>query len=107
LIISKTGAATTEVGVDIVKCNAGAAWQTFRFQVDVSGGEAAAVVEVFLDDVSQGTVDCDYEIASTNGRIYLRQRGSTTDNMLTHIDSIKIGTGLGAFTPNPPQIQIF
>jgi hypothetical protein len=107
LFITKTGSTSIEVGTDIVLCNASAAWQTWRFQVDKTAGEASATVEVFLEEVSQGTVDCDFEVSGTDGRVTLRQYGSITDNMLTHIDSIKIGTGLGAFTPNPPQIQIF
>lgn len=91
----KAAAATTEVGTDIVKCNASAAWQTWRFEVDKTAGEAAATVEVFLDGVSQGTYDCDYEVATTNGGVLLGQWGYGTDNMVSHVDYIKIATGLG------------
>jgi hypothetical protein len=94
ILIYKAGAGTTEVGTDIVKCNAAADWQTWRFEVDKRGGEASATVEVFLDDVSQGTFDCDYEVAYTNGLMVLQQYGYTTDNMVSHIDHIKVATGL-------------
>lgn len=93
LFIYKTGGATTEVGTDIVKEGGSAAWQIWRFKVDKSGGEADATVQVFLDGVSQGTFDCDYEVASTDGKCQLCQVGYDTDNMVTHIDFIKIKTG--------------
>jgi len=93
LFVYKTGGATTEVGTNIVVEGVSAAWQTWRFHVDKSGGEAAATVEVFLDDVSQGTVDCDYEVAGADGSITLWQQGYTTDDMVTHIDFIRVMTG--------------
>ena len=101
LFISKVGGATTEVGTDIIKCNATASWQTWRFQVTKTV-ESTATVEVFLKEegglfVSQGTVDCDYEgTGYTPGVIYLNQRGETIDNMVSHIDYLRIATGLGA-----------
>ncbi len=91
LFVIKTGAANTEVGTDIVKHGGSADWQIWRFEVDKSGGEAAATVEVFLDDVSQGTVDCDYEVAGSDGRAELFLLGYTTDDMVCHFDYIKIG----------------
>jgi len=97
LYISKVAGLTTEVGANIVKCNATAAWQTWRFQVDKSAGVAAATVEVFLDNVSQGTVDCDYESGLTDGLIWYYQGGYTTDNMLSHVDYFKVANGLGEF----------
>lgn len=95
LFIYKTGAATTEVGTNIVKCNGTAAWQTFRFQVDKTAGESAATCEVFLDNVSQGAFDCDFEGAAKDGRIQFAQFGYATDNMVSHVDHIRIRTGLG------------
>lgn len=99
LIIYKTGAASGEVGTDIVKCNATAAWQTWRFQVTKTI-ESTATVTVYLKEeggtfVSQGTVDCDYEGASSNGSLRITQYGRTTANRVSHIDYIKIATGLG------------
>ncbi len=89
----------SEVGADIVKCNASAALQKFRFQVNKSTGEANATVEVFLDGVSQGTFDCDYAVSYSNGFLYYSQASHTTANRVSHINYIKIGTGLGEFTP--------
>lgn len=94
LFIYKTGAANTEIGTDIVKFGGSAAWQTWRFEVDKSGGEDAATVEVFLDNISQGTVDCDYEVASTDGQVTLDQLGYSTDDMVSHYDYVKIRTGI-------------
>lgn len=99
LYVFKTGAGSTEVGTNIVKCNNTAAWQYWRFQVDKTT-ESAATVEVFKKEEggeweSQGTVDCDYEIASTNKRVRLTQSGDTTNDRISHVDYIKIATGLG------------
>lgn len=105
LWIYKTGAGATEVGTNIVKYNASAAWQTWRFQVDKSGGEAAATVEVFLDGVSQGTFDCDYEVAYTGGLFVFQQYGYTTDNMVSHVDCIKIATGLGVIVGGYEEVE--
>lgn len=109
LLIVKSGGATTEVGTNIVKCNANAAWQTWRFQVTKTV-EADATVEVFLKEeggewASQGTVDCDYTGSfSPSGEINIGQYGYITDNMVSHIDYIKIATGLGEIerTNNSP-----
>lgn len=93
LFIRKASGATTEVGTNIVKCNGTAAWQTWRFQVTKQAGEAAATVEVFLDDVSRGIFDCDYELASNNGRISFGSYGYATDNIVAHLNSVKVATG--------------
>jgi hypothetical protein len=87
----------TEVGTNIVKCNASAAWQTWRFQVDKSSGEASATVEAFLDGVSQGTVDCDNQADFTgyNGQIGYKQLGTTNPDRISHVNYIKVATGLG------------
>ena len=85
----------TEVGTNIVKCNASAALQTWRFQVDKSTGEENATVEVFLEDISQGTFDCDNRAAySADGQICLTQYGTTTTDRVSHIESLKVATGL-------------
>lgn len=84
-------------------------WHTWRFEVDLSAGVANATVEIFLDDVSQGTVDCDFELAGTDGRVVLKQYGYGTDNQLSHVDYVKIRQSplTGCFTMaasenNPP-----
>ncbi|MBN1664832.1 MAG: DUF2341 domain-containing protein [Deltaproteobacteria bacterium] len=94
LFIVKAGG-FTEVGTDIVKCNASAEWQTWRFEVDKTAGEGSATVEVFLNNVSQGTFDCDYETSWTDGRLAYYQYGYGNDDRICHIDDIKIATGLG------------
>ncbi|MFA5340718.1 MAG: hypothetical protein WC332_02970 [Clostridia bacterium] len=97
LYIAKTGGAVTEIGTDIVKYDATKALQTWRFLVTKDTGESLATCEIFLDNVSQGTVDCDYETTGNDGRLTLSQLGFTTDDMVSHIDYIKIGTGHGEF----------
>lgn len=95
LYIQKASAATGEVGTNIVKCNTSAQWQTWRFQVDKTT-VASASVEVFLDNVSQGTVDCDYETGGTAGTLTYTQYGNTTNFMSSKVGYIKVATGLGA-----------
>jgi hypothetical protein len=95
LYITKAAGVKVEVGTDIVLCNAGAAWQTWRFQVDKSAGEASATVEVFLNNVSQGTFDCDREIAGTGGNMLLVQFGWGNNDRISHVDYIRIASGLG------------
>jgi len=92
-----TSGGAVEAGTDLVKCNASAEWQTWRFQVDKSLGDANAVVEIFLDTVSQGTFNCDYETSFPAEEIYYFHGGATTANMESHIEYIKFGTGLGEF----------
>jgi len=101
LFVSKAAGVNVEVGTDIVKSNATAAWQTWRFQVNKTT-ESTATVEVFLKEeggawVSQGTADCDYEIASTNGQLIFQLRNNF-NNDVSHIDYVKIATGLGQIT---------
>jgi hypothetical protein len=107
LYITKASAVNGEVGADIVLYGGAAADQLWRFQVSVPT-EATATVEVFLNNVSQGTFDCDYEVAQTNGRINLRLTGPNTDNMVAHIKHLRIATGLGAINDTSnPIVNIF
>ena len=84
-------AGTTEVGTNIVVQDA---WQAWTFVVDLSGGVGSATVRTYLENVPQGTVDCDKEAASVDGDIYLQQYGYTTDGLVTYVDYVKIGNGL-------------
>lgn len=97
LYVSTGDVTQVEVGTNLIKTGASKDWQTWRFQVDKSSGEGAATAEVFLDDVSQGTVDCDYTSPDypVNGRITIMQIGKTTNDQVSHIEYIKIATGLG------------
>jgi len=94
LFVYKTGGATTEVGTNIVLEGGVAAWQTWKFEVDKSGGEASATVEVYLDNISQGIFDCDFETGGNDGRVDIVLYGKGTDNMVSHFDYIRIGTGI-------------
>ena len=108
LFINKTAGGLTEVGTNIVLTAGAAADQLWRFQVDKTAGEASATVEVFLNNVSQGTYDCDSEAAQTNGRVQSRLQGAATDNMVAHIKHLRIATGLGAINDTSnPIVNIF
>ena len=106
LFIQKAGDAQGEVGTNIVAVTT---WAIWRFQVDKSGGEASATVEVFLNDVSQGTVDCDWENeVSSAGLINYVQTAFTTNSRISHVDYIRIATGLGPINDTArPQLNIF
>lgn len=87
-----------------VLCNASADWQTWRFQVDRSAGDANATVEVFLEGVSKGTADCVYMEAATeyspDGYFNVLLNADDfyqTNTYQMHVDHIKIKEGLGAF----------
>lgn len=101
LFIYKAGGASAEVGVNIVKCNGSHAYQIWRFEIDKLAGEANAIVKVYLDNVYQGTFDCDYEVAGTDGQIYLLAQGTAGESTTEfYIDYINIGTGIWGFTSN-------
>ena len=87
--------------LDIVKCNASADWQIFRFEVDKSAGPDNAVIDVYLDGVFQAQVNGSSTNAGTDGQIVTSLAGYATNNQETHLDYIKIATGLGAFTDSP------
>jgi hypothetical protein len=94
LFIAGTGGGIFEVETNLVSTGTQQIW---RFQVDCTT-PSTATVEVFLNTVSQGTVDCSYTgTIFGNKYIVIAQNGQTTDNMLTHIEHIKIGTGFGEF----------
>ena len=103
---NKASGAAGEIGTDILKQNATAAWQTWRFEVNKTT-EASATVEVFLKEesgafASQGTFDCDYETSGTDGRIDIGNTAYEAEgqNLEFYIDYIKLGTGLGEFETN-------
>jgi hypothetical protein len=104
LFIDKAGGAVGEVGTNIVKCNSTAAWQNWRFEIDKTTESSATVAvyskEADADWVSQGTVDCDWESASTDGQFYVAQytgaAGGT--NYIAHVSYIKVATGTGVIS---------
>jgi len=68
-------------------------WQTWRFEINKTV-ESSATVEVFLGALSQGVFDCDYT-GSHSAILRLEQDGQKNNDRVSHIDSIKIATGLG------------
>lgn len=101
LYILKAGGVAGLIG-NIVKCNSGAAWQSWRFYVS-KAVESTATVEVWLKEegeawVSQGTFDCDYEVTASSGRIYFGLEGMNTSKLKCHMDYIRAATGNGGIT---------
>jgi hypothetical protein len=107
LSVNKTGNTYGEVGTDIV-VESGSTTQKWRFQVDKSGGDASATVEVFLNNVSQGTVDCDMEgTGYTAGTVVFTQLGATADQN-SRVNYVRIASGLGAISDTSnPIVNIF
>ena len=112
IYVSDTDSGSTEVGTDLVKEGVSAEWQTWRFLVTF-GAVGDGTCDVYLNDSTHiwekvGTaIPCSYEGAWTEGDTKLTQYGNTTDDMVTHIDLVKIADGL--FTPSTgvvPQIII-
>lgn len=95
LYICKAGTDYTEVGTDIIKCNASAEEQELCFQIDRSSGDELAKVEVFLNKISQGIYDCNYQPSNPDGELNLYQYGFGTDDRVSHVRDLKIATGLG------------
>lgn len=100
LTIVDTQSGETEVGTDLVKHGGSAEWQTWRFLIDLTGIPGVGICDVYLKDSTHdwekvGTaIPCSYASATTDGEIWLFQMGYATDNMVTHVDYIKIATGL-------------
>ena len=99
-----------EIGTDLVKCNASAEWQTWRLLFDKTATGVWSV-DVYLTDsthtnelVGDG-VQFKFVAAGTDGLTRFQLRGYTTDDRITHIDWIKIATGL--WTPAPYTNMIF
>lgn len=82
------GATYNEVGTDEV---AETTWQVWRFEFDYTI-PASATVDVYLDDgLVEADVDCSAAGAASDV-LEINQKGYTTDNMLTHIDYIKVAS---------------
>lgn len=90
-----------EVGTDIVKSKAAAAWQTWRFEVDRSAGAGNETVAVFLKEegsvfASQGSVDCAGfpRVDGVDGRFMLYNSGDATS---ANIQYVKVATDNGKY----------
>lgn len=99
LFIADTDSGNTEVGTDLVKEGVSAEWQIWRFLVTFTGTTGEGTCDVYLKDNTHdwekvGTnIPCSLEAALTDGLIITSQKGYTTDDIVTHIDYIKIATG--------------
>ena len=95
-----TDSGYTEAGTDLVKSNGSAEWQTWRFLVDFSGSVGDATCDVYLNDSTHdwekvGTaMPCSWEAPQGDGTIRLRQYGYDGNDRITHVDYMKIATGL-------------
>ena len=85
-----------EVGTDLVKSGGNKEYQTWRFVVDMDAGTC----DVYLNDSTHtwekvgAGLACVETVASVGGRVQMLQAGYTTNNMLTHVDYVKIQSGL-------------
>jgi len=92
----RDAAAWVEAGTNLVSLDA---WQEWTFDIDLSGGVANAVCDIYLDDsLVASDVACDWEGAFTDGNTWIYVYGYTTDNIIAYIDWLKIGDGP---TPTP------
>ena len=83
-----------EVGVNLVQQDT---WQKWTFDVDLSGGVANAVCDVYLDNVLKASgVDCNRETVGGDGDCMLIQYGYTTDDRISHVDWLEVGDGFTA-----------
>lgn len=100
LTVYDTGSGQTTVGTNLVKTGVDAEWQTWRYLITYTGTTGAGTCDVYLNDSTHqwekvGTgIPCSYEVARTDGLIELSQHSYTTSDRISHIDYIKIATGL-------------
>jgi hypothetical protein len=76
-------------------------WQTWRFLVDRSGGDGTATLDAYVNngtgwELVEADVPCNITSSQPNDYIVLIQYGTTTAGQETHVDCIKIATGLYA-----------
>ena len=104
LLIRDTDSGFTEVGTNLVKTGGSSEWQTWRFLVTSTETTGEGTCDVYLNDSTHdwekvGTaIPCSYEAAATDGDVTLLQYGFATNDMLTHVDYIKIYDGLSVPT---------
>jgi hypothetical protein len=83
------GAAWNEVGTNIVSQDD---WVVWRFVVDGSTA-GSEIVNVYKNGSLVGSdVDCSFA-GSTDGNVILRQRGYSTNSVLSYVDYLKISDG--------------
>jgi len=85
------GASFNEIGTNLVVQDT---WQEWTFVIDLSDGVANAVVDTYLDnDLKSEGDDCSYTGSFTDGVIYLRLLGYTTNDRIAYLDWLKVGDG--------------
>lgn len=90
------GTADTEVGTNIVSTGA---WTDWKFEADCSI-PANATMNVYKNGVLQSSgVNCARTGAYASGSILIRQRGYTTANQITYLDSLTVRSGPTIVTP--------
>jgi len=100
----RDGANYVEVGTDLVKEGVSAEWQTWRFLVTLTDTPGEGTCDVYLKDSTHnwekvGTaIPCSVTSTVTDGTVYLIQYAHTTNDMLTHVDYLKIYDGLSVPT---------
>lgn len=100
LFIYDTDFAYTEVGTNLVKQGVSAEWQTWRFLVTFTGITGEGTCDVYLSDSMHNwekvgtSIPCSTEAPAVDGTTVLAQYGYTTDDMISHVDYIKIASGL-------------
>lgn len=86
-------------GTDLVKTGQ---WQTWRFCVSLTGTAGAGTMDVYLYDLTHAWTKvitgaaCSYAVSVTDGTTRYYQHGQTTANRLTHMDYMKMSTGITA-----------
>jgi len=83
------GVTITEVGTNLVVQDT---WQEWTFDIDLSGGVANAVCDVYLDNIlKESDVDCSKTGTYNDGYCYLIMFGYNTDHRIGYVDWFKVG----------------
>ena len=89
------GSTYNEVGTNLVKQGGSAEWQIWRFVVTMGSTCDIYLYDSTHDAEKVGTnIDCSDSSGSLNGKIEIAQFGHTTNDMITHIDYVRIQEGL-------------
>ena len=88
------GVTWNEIGTDLVVQDT---WQEWTADIDLSGGVANAVFDLYLDkNLVASAVDCSRTGTWPDGSVQLYLNGFTTDNCIAYLDWLKIGDGFAA-----------
>lgn len=85
--------AGNEIGTNLVELDT---WQEWSFDIDLSGGVASAVCDVYLNsELKTSNFACADTGVQTDGQVVIRQYGYVSNDMITYLDWIKIGDNFG------------